>query len=121
VDALVDVARTFLTSAPEDRSGEDRHLVVVHVDVDLLGDSPRKNVPAGTSPARGAVCHIAGMGSVQPATAARLASDATLPGAVTSGDGDVLHLGRTGRLVSKAQRRALAPYRRPRRRGHHYP
>jgi hypothetical protein len=82
-DALVDVARALLNSAPEDRSGEDRHLVVVHVDADLLTDPPAvevdpKDVPAGTSPARGAVCHIAGVGSVEPATAQRLACDATL-------------------------------------------
>jgi hypothetical protein len=31
----------------------------------------------------------------------------TLLGAITTADGDVLHLGRTRRLVSKAQRRAL--------------
>jgi hypothetical protein len=110
-DALVDVARAFLNTAPEDRSGEDRHLVVVHVDADLLSDPPAvdadpKDVPAGTSQTRGAVCHIDGVGPVEPATAARLACDATLLGAIT-GDGAVLHLGRTRRLVSRAQRRAL--------------
>ena len=30
-DALLDIARVFLDTAPEDRSGEDRTLVVVHV------------------------------------------------------------------------------------------
>jgi hypothetical protein len=111
---LVDVARAFLNSAPEDRSGEDRHLVVVHVDADLLTDPAtserepeRKDVPAGTPTARGAVCHIQGVGSVEPATAARLACDATLLGAITNAAGEVLALGRTRRLVSRAQRRAL--------------
>ena len=33
-DALLDVARGFLNTAPEDRSGEDRSLVVVHVSAD---------------------------------------------------------------------------------------
>ena len=116
-DALVDVARAFVNGAPEDRSGADRHLVVVRVDADLLTDPatpmPKaepelKDVPAGTSPARGAVCHIQGVGSIEPSTAARLACDATLLGAITNADGAVLHLGRTRRLVSKAQRRALA-------------
>ena len=37
-DALVDVARGFLATAPEDRSGEDRPLVVVHIDADLLAE-----------------------------------------------------------------------------------
>jgi hypothetical protein len=110
-DALVDVARSFTNWAPADRSGEDHHLVVVHVDADLLTDLPAgkesKDVPAGTSQAQGAVCHIQGVGSVEPATAQRLACDSTLLGALTNSDGEVLHLGRTRRLVSKAQRRAL--------------
>ena len=116
-DALVDVARAFVNTAPEDRSGADRHLVVVHVDADLLTDPATpmpmaepelKDVPAGTSPPRDAVCHIQGVGSIEPSTAARLACDATLLGAITNTDGAVLHLGRARRLVSKAQRRALA-------------
>jgi hypothetical protein len=111
-DALVDFAQAFLNSATEDRSGEDRHLVVVHVDADLLTDPPAgsesKDVPAGTSRTRGAVCHIDGVGAIEPATAARMACDATLLGAITRSHGEVLHLGRTRRLVSRAQRRALA-------------
>jgi hypothetical protein len=113
-DALVDVARVFVNAAPEDRSGEDRHVVVVHVDADLLtgpatpeAESERKDVPAGTSPARGAVCHIQGVGSVEPATAARLACDATLLGTIICAEGEVLHMGRSRRLVSRSQRRAL--------------
>jgi hypothetical protein len=77
------------TRAPEDRSGEDRTLVVVQVSVENLAG----NVPAGTpapaevdgsvsaetstTPERdgnvlavtpaAAVCHIAGVGSVEPA------------------------------------------------------
>ena len=53
-DALVDVAEGFLATAPEDRSGEDRNLVVVHVSTDTLvedekeGVDERKNVPAAT-------------------------------------------------------------------------
>jgi hypothetical protein len=111
-DALVDVARAFLNTAPQDRSGEDRHLVVVHVDADLLTDSPvvgldPKDVPAGTSRTRGAVCQLDGVGAIEPATAARMACDATLLGAITRSHGEVLHVGRTRRLVSRAQRRAL--------------
>jgi hypothetical protein len=110
-DALVDVSRAFVASAPEDRSGEDRHLVVVHVDAGLLTDPPAgsesEDVPAGTSRTPGAVCHIDGVGSIEPGSAARLACDATLLGAITNSAGEVLHLGRTRRLVSRAQRRAL--------------
>ena len=47
-DALVDVARVFLNTAPEDRSGEDRTLVVVQVSAENLA----RKVPAGTPEAR---------------------------------------------------------------------
>jgi Domain of unknown function (DUF222) len=102
VDALLDVARGFLDTAPEDRSGEDRTLVVVHVTAENLGD-----VPAGTSAPTEAVCNIAGLGSAEPATAQKLACDNPILGAIVDGHGGVLALGRTRRLVSKAQRRAL--------------
>jgi len=101
-DALLDVARVFLNAAPEDRSGEDRTLVVVHVSAENLG-----NVPAGTSNTSHAVCHIEGVGSIEPATAQRLACDAPLLGAVVDAHRKVLAMGRTRRLVTKTQRRAL--------------
>jgi Domain of unknown function (DUF222) len=105
-DALLDVARGFLQTAPEDRSGEDRTLVVVHVSADNLG----RDVPAGTpEPAEPALaaCHIEGVGSIEPATAQKHACDSTLLGAVVDKHGTVLALGRTRRLVSKPQRWAL--------------
>ena len=124
-DALVDVARGFHHAAPQDRSGEDRTLVVVHVSAEQLA----RNVPAATSdsdedaaagpagqgagsvpaptPPTAAVCHIAGVGSVEAATAQRYACDSPLLGAVVDKHGKVLALGRSRRLVSKAQRRAL--------------
>jgi hypothetical protein len=115
-DALLDVAQTFLDIAPEDRSGEDRRLVVVHVSTDQLSGS-RGDVPAGTlSDPRPAevhddpadpTCHVEGVGPIEPETARRLACDADLLGAVVDAHGDVLALGRTRRLVSRAQRRAL--------------
>ena len=164
VDAMLDVARVYLSSAPEDRSGEDRSLVVVHVNAELLGeqirkpqapeptDVPDENVPAGTSggpepddpPADGGspdpesaelmtdnsglpqpaqapdedvpagtpdktapTCHIDGLGGIEPETARKLACDTDLLGAIIDAHGDVLALGRTRRLVTRAQRRAL--------------
>jgi hypothetical protein len=79
----------------------------------LVGASPETstapecdgNVLAVTPAA--AVCHIAGVGSVEPATAQRHACDSALLGAVIDKHGKVLALSRTRRLVSKAQRRAL--------------
>ena len=74
-------ARGFPQTAPEDRSGEDRTLVVVHVSAENL----RRDVPAGTSaPAQPAeaTCHIDGVGSIEPRTAQRPACDGPLLGAV---------------------------------------
>ena len=89
------MARVFLNTAPEDRSGEDRTRVVVHVSAENLGD-----VPAGTSNTSEAVCHIEGVGSIEPATAQKHACDAPLLGAVVDSHGDVLAMGRTRRLVT---------------------
>jgi hypothetical protein len=120
-DALLDVARVFLNTAPEDRSGEDRTLVVVQVSAENLARNvpagtpearpavldPVRNVPAGTSSPESAVCHIDGVGSIEPATAQRLACDNPMLGALIDEHGKVLALGRTRRLVSKPLRRAL--------------
>ena len=108
-DALLDLARLFLDAAPGDRSGEDRTLVVVHVAAEQLAEQPgpdgTQDVPAGTSV--DPTCHVEGVGPVEPETARRLACDSTLLGAVVDRHGQVLALGRTRRLVSRAQRRAL--------------
>lgn len=197
-DAALDVARVFLATAPEDRSGEDRTLVVVHVAADqLAGDAARddshdqaaqdvpagrstaaadpnpahpaerepvdavpesrvepescfesepesrvepesglepepeiaqtsgpateevpndpSDVPAGTSaissvtptPTPTPTCQVQGLGGIEPETARKLACDADVLGAILDAHGDVLALGRTRRLVSRAQRRAL--------------
>jgi Domain of unknown function (DUF222)/HNH endonuclease len=125
-DALVDVARGFLNTEPEDRSGEDRTLLVVHVSAEnLAGNVPATtppidedvaaapeperlgNVPAATAQPTEAICHIEGLGPVEAATAQRHACDNPVLGAVVDKHGKVLALGRTRRLVSKAQRRAL--------------
>ena len=65
------------------------------------------DVPAGTPGAVDATCHIQGLGGIEAETARRLACDADVLGAVVDADGHVLALGRTRRLVSRAQRRAL--------------
>jgi hypothetical protein len=126
----LDAARVFLNTAPQDRSGEDRTLVVVHVSADNLGRVPAGSqepagllaepveaqstdgacigdVPAGTSQPAEAVCQIENVGSIETATAQRLACDNPVLGAVVDKHGSVLALGRTKRLVSVARRRAL--------------
>ena len=128
-DALLDVARVFLNTAPQG-SGEDRALVVVHVSADNLGRVPTGSqepavpraepveaqstdgaciggVPAGTSQPAEAVCQIENVGSIETATAQKLACDNPVLGAVVDKHGSVLALGRTKRLVSTPQRRAL--------------
>lgn len=150
-DALHDLARTYLDAEPNDRSGEDRHLVLVQVSADALSrdvpagtrppvehaepaehaehaepaepagpaeavgsaevleptavlapDAPA-DVPAGTPP----VCHVVGAGPLEPRTAERLACTGQIALVITDEIGDVLHLGRSRRLASRAQRRAL--------------
>ena len=64
-------------------------------------------VPAGTPQPAEAVCHIENVGSIERATAQRLACDNPVLGAVVDKHGRMLALGRTRRLVSTAQRRAL--------------
>ena len=49
-DALLDVARGFLDTAPQDRSGEDRTLVVVQVSAEQLGDVRAQRRPTETFP-----------------------------------------------------------------------
>ncbi|WP_460475714.1 HNH endonuclease signature motif containing protein [Brachybacterium huguangmaarense] len=144
-DALVEIARAYLDTAPADRSGEDRHLVVVEVGIDALAaahtetqpqprrqrgadavvgfaqdgptgpPTPAGNVPAGTPTAPGSVpagtlpqrCGVVDGGRLEALTAERLACTGKVALIVTSAAGEVLHLGRTRRLASPAQRRAL--------------
>ena len=162
-DALVSLARTFLDAEPDDRSGEDRHLVIVEVSaesltrdvpagtpqraaavpevpdaacpavlverdhhdpavVDLTAtdptatdtsdtDSPSEDepspaspdVPAGTSQR----CGVLGTGPLEARTAERLACTGRVAVSITDAGGEILHLGRSRRLATRAQRRAL--------------
>lgn len=106
-DALVELARGYLGSAPADRSGQDHHLVVVQVSAEAL----IRDVPAGT-PATprgiGVGAHVVGPDiPLEPATAERLACTGKVAVTITDRTGEVLHLGRARRLASPAQRRAL--------------
>lgn len=109
-DALLHLATLQLDASPAEISGADRHLVVVHVDSQLLsGSNPDTTVhsPDLTSaPAQGA-CQIQGVGGISVDTAARLACDAVVTTMVRSAGGAVLSHGRKHRLVQAAQRRAL--------------
>ncbi len=113
-DALLEVARRSLATVSPDLSGEDRHLVVVHVDANLLAGNelsepttpPEQEPDTNAVPAVGC-CQVSGVGGIAPETAQRIACDATFV-AITRGEGGaVLAHGRRRRLVSAAQRRAL--------------
>lgn len=113
-DAILDVARGFLRSAPEDRSGEDRTLVVVQVQADQLvtpeaagTGTTTGDVPAGTPDAPEPTCQVQGLGGVEPETARKVACDSDVLAALLDDHRDVLALGRTRRLVSRSLRRAL--------------
>lgn len=110
VDALLDVARGYLAADMRDPD-DDHHLVTVLVDAETLAH--HDDVPAGapnSTDLLGSTREIPGLGGVEPATAARIACDCDLLGAIHDSDGHILHLGRSRRTVSRAQRRALPPH-----------
>lgn len=109
-DALLHLVTLQLAASPTEMSGADRHLVVVHVDSQLLsGSTPDTTLhptDVTSAPAHGS-CQIQGIGGISADTAARLACDAVVTTMVRSAGGAVLAHGRKHRLVRAAQRRAL--------------
>ena len=120
VEGLLDVAASYLDNVGSEPS-DDHTLVMVHVSAESL-DVPAgtpENVPAGTSdeestptsaaqaPLASGICYVDGAGAIEGETAQRLMCTATLQGVVFDRHGGVLALGRTKRLATRAQRRAL--------------
>jgi hypothetical protein len=111
VQALVDVAATYLETLPGEPA-DDHTVVMVHVNAEALdvpAGTPRvapEDVPAGTSVDSG-TCYVEGHGPIEPATAERLLCTAKVQGVLVGRGGKVLSLGRTRRLATRAQRRAL--------------
>ena len=98
-DALMGLAHTALAAGPVDSSGDDRHLVVVHADADIL---------TGVSDDPVAECRIEHGPGVDRGTAQRIACDAALVALINSAvPGERLRLGRKTRKISPALRRAL--------------
>jgi hypothetical protein len=99
-EALVAMADLSLANAAADRTGAERHELVVHVDAQTLaaGADGRCELSAGASDAT--VVPLA------PETARRLACDASIVTLIER-DGRQLALGRKRRSVSPALRRAL--------------
>jgi Domain of unknown function (DUF222) len=105
------VAVTYLETLPGEPA-DDHAVVMVHVNAEALdgsagtpGSAP-DDVPAGTSVDSG-TCYVQGHGPIEPATAERLPCTARVQGVLVGRGGKVLSLGRTKRLATRAQRRAL--------------
>ncbi len=101
VDALVALAQIAQAAGPVDSCGDDRHLVVVHADAQVLA--------ADQDPGPEAGCRIEHGPGLTAAAARRLACDAALVAWVSSvtRPGEQLKLGRKTRKISAALRRAL--------------
>jgi hypothetical protein len=94
-DAFVEVARRALAGGVLPDSGGERPRVIVTIDAATL----TSGVGAGELLSTG--------GLIAPDAVRRMSCDADLIRVILSGDGEVLDLGRTTRLPSAAQRRAL--------------
>lgn len=123
-DMLVALAEQALAAGPADSSGDDRHLVVVHADLDQLGDGRRSGErhgdgqgpgearvgepPAEQGRVSGPRCYVENGPGLDRRVARRIACDAALIAVIHHvGEGEPLRLGRKTRTIAPAQRRAL--------------
>jgi hypothetical protein len=120
-DSLLALAERALAAGDVDSSGDDRHLLILHADLDLLieadmaggtgggdgvGDGDGASAPAGS--AHSGRCHLEDGPGIDRETARRIACDAALVAVLHHvGDGEPLRLGRKTRTISPAQRRGL--------------
>ncbi|HKP60824.1 MAG TPA: DUF222 domain-containing protein [Polyangiales bacterium] len=96
-DALGLMAEGFLADGARDVTGPDRQLVTIHVAEGVLRDEAAQGR-----------CELDDQTLIPPATARRLACDASLVEITENHAGEPLKLGRKRRVVSAALRRALA-------------
>ena len=89
--------RGGITHGATDVAGPDRQLLTIHVEDAVLRDEAAEGR-----------CELDSQTSVQPATARRVACDASLVEITENAAGEPLELGRKSRTVSTALRRALA-------------
>jgi hypothetical protein len=117
-DALVEVASGYLSGKVAAASNADIYQVIVHVGTDVLDAATGGDVSAETPvatrdsrsvghPADPARCHLEGGQAISPATARRIACDATLSWMLHDHHGDVLDVGRRHRRPPPALRRAV--------------
>jgi hypothetical protein len=104
-DALVAVAQNALAAGPVDSSGDDRHLLVLHVGAEVITHPDSDHHEHGDPTA---VCRIENGPGVDRSTAQRIACDAALVALIDSATpGEQMRLGRKTRKISPALRRAL--------------
>ena len=95
-DALVLLAETFLAGGAAPLAAGERHMVIVHVDDELL----RNDDGEGR-------CHVEDGPSLPPATVRRLCCDGSLVGLVDGAGGTAVDVGRKTRAIPSGMRRAL--------------
>jgi hypothetical protein len=105
-DGLITMAQNALAAGPVDSSGDDRHLLVLHVDAEVLAESGDASVAAESR------CHLEDGPGVARSTAERLSCDAAVVAVVRTSlgptmVGEPLRLGRKTRKISPGLRRAL--------------
>jgi hypothetical protein len=109
-DAVVALAQNALAAGPVDSSGDDRHLLVLHIDAEVLGESSREL--SGSDQQSERRCHLEDGPGLDLPTAERLICDAAVMAVVRSSlgptlMGEPLRLGHKTRKISPALRRAL--------------
>ena len=94
-DALVDLCRDHLNHGELPTQGTERPHVMVHLSIDALEGKA------------GRPCELDDAGVITPRAARQLACDAKITRIITTGESQVLDVGRTTRVVSGVMRRAL--------------
>jgi hypothetical protein len=102
-DALCELAHVYLRSSDRPGVGGERPHVTLTVDIETLNGTPR----SGNGSAASRRSELDHTGSVPPATARRLACDASILPVVMGGPSEPLDVGRRTPVVSAALRRAV--------------
>jgi hypothetical protein len=95
VDALADIAESYLANGPESSSSADRYQVMLHVSAETLTN------------AEGDLSHIEDGPRVSAETSRRLGCDASISVLSENEEGETLNIGRKTRVIPAAMRRAL--------------
>ena len=95
VDALADIAESYLANGPASSSSADRYQVVLHVSAETLTAN------------EGDISHIEDGPHVSAETSRRLCCDAGLSVLTEDENGETLNIGRKSRIIPPAMRRAL--------------